>query len=244
MSINFRLYLSSIKWRAAKVASNSVVGRLRPLARVRVGTSRVLEAVVDSRHRYVFILNPKVGSRSVCQVLGNFQTTRCLYLNASLARELKSSGFSFWAFFRDPYERALSCYNQKFNTKDPRVLGTHAAMGIQNDLNLEEFVNFIASIAGGDISGDKHWVSQSYLLTFAGQLEIDEINLLDFSRFSANLKKFSRSMYGAEVEVPRLLETEKSGNFTDSQLRILNERYKEDVNLIESLRRRSTSNSF
>lgn len=200
--------------------------------------SHTLEAVIDLRKKYVFILNPKVGSRSIANLLSRFDSVFVIYLSPKLAKDFKDGGFSFYSFIRDPIDRVLSCYRQKFNTSDLNIKKSHSKLGIKNELSLKEFIQFISGKSKDDSISDKHWASQEYLLQINRTLKIDEFNLLDFGNFDKELVKFVQKKYNVYVEVPHLLATSQSHNtLSKEDVELLYKRYKSDFRLFERIKK-------
>ena len=152
----------------------------------------------------------------------------------SLALKLQNKGF-FFAFWRDPCERIESCYNQKFNSNDPRILATHKSLGVRNDMTFPDFVAFLASDAGSDRAADKHWASQCVTLSLEGVLDVSSMRLFKFDDFEAELREFVFSTYGDSVEIPRLLKTISKNQVTKDLKGLLEKRYQRDFEIMEKI---------
>ena len=87
-----------------------------------------------------------------------------------------------FSFVRNPWARALSCYNSKINQptmdKKARILALYK--GLHERMSFEDFCVWLNTAEGSDEIADRHWLSQHYFLydsegrqicDFVGRLE-------------------------------------------------------------------------
>lgn len=200
--------------------------------------SQRIEILINTERKFVFILNPKVGSRTVIESFKSRKGTFIVYEKKTIVEDLKKNKYKFVAFMREPADRAISCYLQKFNTTDTRIRSNHESLSIDNKMSFEDFANFLLSENGNDELADKHWMSQSRLLTLSGVLPINLIKIFSYSDFEGVLRKFIWENFSEDFSIPRVLSTSQHRNritMTSAIARKLESRYVDDYNIYKRL---------
>ena len=205
-----------------------------------ISRSRQLELLVFKRRRVCFVLNPKVGSRSVIDFFKRNEKVIVLYDDGSIAKHLIDvRDYKLYAFFRDPISRAVSCYKQKFLNKDPRITLTHNALGVESEqMTFQQYCEFLLSDKGSDDVADKHWKSQSELLSFSSKINLSDYEeIINFNYFSNYLTSFLNSK-NTSLNVPKtILSTSSIGLDVDVHcMLMLKERYKQDIEFYANLK--------
>lgn len=161
--------------------------------------------------RLLFLCVPKVGSRTILNVLraaapdGWRLQERDLGSTAFFAKYPEQQ-FRF-GFVRHPYSRALSFYYDKFSNYDgsegkKAMFARHP--GLRPEMPLKEFLRWLAGPDGADgRSSDPHYTSQHlYLYTRDGKQATDHIGRIESleTDLTAILTRFKLPV----VEIPRL----------------------------------------
>ena len=151
---------------AAALASGDLE-MVRAMARTAArGPDLRAEKVVSHRHRFVWIANPKAGSRSLIAALLAADSGAVLVREATLAEVYAAfpaaRGYFSFAFVRHPVDRAVSCHGDKARGTGNVSLGTFA--GLEAGMDLEAFSAWLATPWGSDAFADRHWLSQDVLL--------------------------------------------------------------------------------
>ena len=94
------------------------------------------------------------------------------YITLDQVSHLKSDYYSF-AFVRNPLDRLLSCYSQKFKLGDPTILFWKYGKKIKPEMTFEQFAEFVISTP--DSLSDRHFKSQHLFLYHNNQLVVDHV---------------------------------------------------------------------
>ena len=128
--------------------------------------NKKIEALVSHKHKIVFLLNPKVASRSLIDYF--LYEPSFTVVESNIGNLEKIYGDYFWyCTFRHPVSRVKSCYKQKIATDDPVIaarIWSHYGGALHSGLSFEAFVSFLATSAGRDERSDRHWMSQVRVL--------------------------------------------------------------------------------
>ena len=134
---------------------------LATLARV---PDRGAEKVVSRRHRYVWIGNPKVASRSLIAGLLDADPAAELFREATLAEVYRARpearAFTTFAFVRNPYDRAHSFFcdaGPRGGKRGELLAGRH---GVRGDASFAELCAWLETPYGSDAFANRHWLSQ------------------------------------------------------------------------------------
>lgn len=225
-----------LKFLSQNSAISSIIIRLK--GNHSKGYSQRIEILINTERKFVFILNPKVGSRSIIESLKFRKGTYIVYETNTIVEHLKENKYKFVAFMREPADRAISCYLQKFNTTDYRIRSNHDSLSIDNEMSFEDFANFLLSENGIDDLADKHWMSQSRLLTLSGVLPINLIKIFSYSEFESVLSRFIWTNFSDNFSVPKMLSTSQHRNritMTSAIASKLEARYADDYSLYKNL---------
>ena len=128
------------------------------------------EKVVSRRHRFLWICNPKVASRSIMEALLSADpeadpiTGRTLEEIVTTRPEVRD--YYRFAFIRHPCHRAFSCWADKYvrlaRAGHPESIRTFVApyYGVRPDMSFTEFCRWLDTPYGSDLFADRHWLSQ------------------------------------------------------------------------------------
>ena len=204
--------------------------------------SAKLEFMVSHKYKIIFVLNPKVASRSLIDSFSKIDDFQ-VYEAKIEKIDKKFKSYNWYAVLRDPISRTYSCYMQKIVTNDPII---HARIwksyrgAINKNMTFIDFVNFLNSNKGNDENADRHWKSQSTLLNRNSNLPIDKqykkIFLLeDIDNIPLHFKNY----YGFDIPVfKKLLKTEKDKIYSDKFIHnIIIQRYAKDIELYNLIKR-------
>ena len=179
------------------------LGALRAMARTAARRPDLgAEKIVSRRHRFVWIANPKAGSRSLIAALLAADPDAVLVREATLAEvyaafPVARAYFSF-AFVRHPVDRAVSCHGDKARGTGNVSLGAFA--GLEPGMDLEAYCAWLATPWGSDAFADRHWLSQDVLLREGpGERLPDFVGR--FERLDADARAVAR---GLGLRLPRL----------------------------------------
>ena len=141
------------------------------------------EKILSRRHRFLWMGNPKVASRSLIRALGAVDPHAELIEHATLeevfAHRPEARAYFTFAFVRHPYPRTHSFHTDcgPDGEKRRRLLRNH--YGICGDGSFTELCEWLNTPWGSDAFADRHWLSQHVHLRlpdgrwpdFVGRLE-------------------------------------------------------------------------
>ena len=140
-------------------------------------TNRKTVKVVCHEHKFVYAAVPKVATRSILAGLGSqdFETEQ----HRMSISELFETGtidndYTLFSFVRNPWSRIRSTYTNKLLSDNPLVETQILRFypGLEKGMEFKDFLEYVTyAEGGGDLLGDRHWVSQ-YL-----QLELPQDRL-------------------------------------------------------------------
>ena len=144
---------------AAALALVSTAGR-RPDLRA--------EKILSHRHRYLWICNPKVASRSIVAALRatdpGARLIRRKTLDQVLAAHPRTRGYFRFAFLRHPVDRTRSFWADKhtlaLTNRDAHRWFIAPYFGVSADMDFEAFCRWLDTPFGSDAFADRHWLSQ------------------------------------------------------------------------------------
>jgi len=193
---------------------------------------------ISHRYRFIYFEVPKTGTRSLLNLLTE---------HAQIDQMGKRLGFLEYpdyrrlSFVRNPWDRLLSCYLNKIK-KDESFEDEHFANGVMNEFQkfnafyagmpFGEFVHAVAEIP--DEIADGHFASQHRRLVMNDEIVID--HLARFENFREETNKFFQAV-GLDVclPLPHLNKSEKrkpyTEYYTDETVRVVEERFEEDIRL-------------
>ena len=218
------------------------------------------EKIISRKHRYLWVCNPKVGSRSIIAALCSGDPDAEIIKNKSVSEiyalypEVRDY-FSF-AFIRHPFDRALSLYSeihfsperyqgaQRLHKKEKRQTFFDSCYGLAEANSFDDYCRWLNTPFGSDTCADKHFLSQHLqirrddgrLPDFIGRLEnIDE----DMKRVAMKVGMppelpMLNTMAGWQVERPDALKTARAAmrdHLTERNRALLAARYAADLEM-------------
>ena len=144
---------------AAALALLSTAGR-RPDLRA--------EKILSHRHRYLWICNPKVASRSIIAALRaadpGARLVRNRTLEAVLAAHPQARDYFRFAFLRHPVDRTRSFWADKhrlaLSDRDAHRWFIAPYYGVRADMGFDALCRWLDTPFGSDAFADRHWLSQ------------------------------------------------------------------------------------
>lgn len=143
--------------------------------------------IVSHKYQFMYIGIPKTATRSFMEAFatGGREAFNSEWFEtpADYRRMLAAyPGYFKFTFTRNPWARAVSCYNSKikdaFLSKQARIMCFYD--GLSPDMSFKDFARWLNTGEGADERADRHWISQHVLLSddtgrpvydFAGRYE-------------------------------------------------------------------------
>lgn len=235
------------------------------IAQVRIwarSVGRTPPHIVSHRHRYLWICNPKVASRSITNAL------LCLDPSAKIIREdipriharyPATKDYFTFAFIRHPFDRALSLYSEIHFSADAYsgLLGEKKrakrqylqdqCYGLKKVDTFEQYCRWLNTRFGSDPLADQHFLSQHLAIRlpdgrlpdFVGRMENIEDDLKHVaSQLGLSVPKLPRlnTMTGWEASSGEALEAARAKRapyLTEEAKALLTRRYGEDLELYQ-----------
>lgn len=156
-----------------------VISALRTLPKGAAST----EKFVSTRFGFIYFAVPKAASQGVIRALWELHPGGIgAFVSTLSLQELFSRHPAYWHYLkfgvvRHPFSRIVSCYIDKVLDADAAKLNLFARVG-EGRLpgSFEEFVGFLCQAKNQDDNSDRHWISQSSLLTdVEGNLLVDHV---------------------------------------------------------------------
>lgn len=143
--------------------------------------------MVSRKYRFLFISTPKVASQSFRRALRavdpEAETFEELSTVEVLALRPEARGWFRFAFVRDPFDRAVSLYAEKFlgekRKKRTDWAGRLQHHGLSLDMDFDSFCAWLAGPWGADVFADRHWLSQHLQIATAGGRMPDFVGRLE-----------------------------------------------------------------
>lgn len=140
-------------------------------------------AIISHKHKFIYIGVPKTATRSFLNlfVFENPQNSYDVewheYDNAHIDAVEKYPDYFKFSFVRNPWSRALSCYQSKVNDK---VFGKIARIlvyykGLKQCMPFKDYAAWLNTPEGGDEIADRHWMSMHQFL-----LDADGVLIPDY----------------------------------------------------------------
>jgi hypothetical protein len=150
--------------------------------------------LVNKQYKLIFVGNPKVATSTMKHVFSDILPDSEFYLDISFndfaASHSEKSQFKKFTFVRDPVERIYSCWLDKISNQKRAadIFIITRFKGLYPDMPFESFVNWLCSTHGADEGADRHWMSQSSLLSCASPnfQEMCFINVLELTKIVNN----------------------------------------------------------
>ncbi len=176
---------------------------------------------LSDAYRFVWFRVPKAGTNTIFNILEN-HAAHTIRPSKTIFRSRRYKDYFKFAFVRNPWDRAVSCYLDKVKRK---------RMDFYRKCYDKDFEYFINFIKRKDLRFcDRHIKLQCLIFPMKG---VDFIGR--FENFEEDLK-FVLNKLGINIsEVPRLNAGKKGENYisyyNDETKRIIEEKYKKDIEL-------------
>ena len=159
------------------LARGRVATALRMARTATRGPDLGAEKIVSRRHRYVWICNPKVASRSIkatlCRVTPDAEVFSGMSIGEVFAARPEARRYYTFSFVRDPCARALSFHAELHHApaqysdadqarhkkaKATRFFGEYH--GLADTTRFDEYCRWLNTPYGADACADRHYLSQ------------------------------------------------------------------------------------
>ena len=193
-----------------------------------------LEFIVSKKKKFVFVLNPKVASRSLIDFFSKSNIDFSIVETdlKTVHKNYPSNIYNYYALTRNPYYRLLSCFAQKIINTDPVIRARiHSQFtGIDKIQSLENFIDWLLTSEGSDKVADRHWKSQTkilYLDEFYREPSYENIGRIE--EIDKFIEYFSNK-YGLTNKISKKLETgsKKYDELNEDYFLKVKKRYKSD----------------
>ena len=126
------------------------------------------EKILSHRHRYLWICNPKVASRSIIATLRavdpGARLVRRRTLDEVLAAHPQARDYFRFAFLRHPVDRIRSFWADKhtlaLSDRDAHRWFIAPYYGVRADMGFDALCRWLDTPFGSDAFADRHWLSQ------------------------------------------------------------------------------------
>ena len=199
------------------------------------------EKVLSHRHRFVWLCNPKVASRSIIAGLRAADPHCELNLERTfeeiVAAEPAVARYTSFAFVRHPGTRIASFWSDKHTLarreRTARRIFIDPWHGLSAGMSLDALCRWLDTPCGSDVFADRHWLSQHVQLRTAGGRLPDLLGA--FERLDEDWRALCARL-GLKIRaLPRLNATRgglEAFDALDAPVRALIERrYAEDIAL-------------
>ena len=225
-----------------ETASGDIAKATRMAAHVSRGPDLYAEKVVSRRHRYLWICNPKVASRSIIAHLRRVDPSARLVSHLSVedvySTYPETADYFTFAFVRDPFDRSVSFYRDKFIDQASFRRYLHDNYLIPSgDVAFAEVCRWLNTPYGQNEFADRHWLSQK------SNLGLDDGGRLDFigrlESFAEDFAQVVREIGLPAEDLPRLNVSRgtpsgggrSDAHLTDETVAELTRRYSDDFEL-------------
>jgi hypothetical protein len=197
---------------------------------------------VSRRYRYVYIDNPKTGCTSLKSAMAELElresesnldplNPEVIHYDASPLKSfvplfpnptistLVTKGYRFVTFVRNPYQRLLSCYLNKFDSNS--ATDNPQARRMPNGVAPGNFAEFIEGVLDQtDRDMDPHWRNQTVNIHYSG---IKYAHIGRFENYAIDYEATFRKLGIPDTDIPQLRHLNK----TEAGRSRLNEFYDE-----------------
>lgn len=215
------------------------------------------EKIVSRKYGYLWLCIPKVASRSIKAVLCKIDEDAELVVGKSVfevfAAYPEARDYYSFAFVRDPCRRAFSLYANKYlrSGEETREHFIDPYYGASLSFSFYDLCRWLNTPYGSDAFADRHWLSQTR------QLDLGEGRLPDFvgrhESIDDDFRKVCERLGMPVRPLPRLntmaghRPTEEDlrsvaqlpdQNLTETNVKLLQERYEADFAMLNMLDKR------
>ncbi len=213
------------------------------------------EKIVCHEHKFVYATVPKVASRSILAALRqqDFETEMHRLPLARLYDDgIIDETYTAFSFVRNPWSRIRSTYTNKIAIDDPEV-HKHILQyypGLEAGMSFKDFLDYVRwAKGGGDVFGDRHWISQHLILELPDNLPSNvQVHIGRIESLQQDFDRIIEIIGLPPIELPSLntrFGKSKSPNqvidhveshrqhFDDDMIQVVAERYARDVELYE-----------
>ena len=176
--------------------------------------------IVSHKRKFVVAPIPKVGTKTLkvmLQALGADQASDVdiEFVHAPLHECVSSldGDYTVFSLVRNPWSRVASCYRNKIVSSH---LGDLAIRSRYADLtpamSFDDFVLWLDSEEGRDEIADRHWISQTKLLTEPGTGRLLCTQVGKFETFIDDIQGFLEKIGLGHLTIPHINRTNKSSD--------------------------------
>ena len=199
------------------------------------------EKMISHRHRFVWLCNPKVASRSIiaalrvadphCELIENRTFEEIVTARPEVAR------YTSFAFMRHPGTRIASFWSDKHTLaqrkRAARRIFIDSWHGLSVGMSLDALCRWLDTTCGSDAFADRHWLSQHVQLRTTGGRLPDLLG--SFEHLDEDWRAICARLELGDQTLPRL-NASRGALLDASSHALIERRYAEDFALVERLR--------
>jgi hypothetical protein len=204
---------------------------------------------VSERYRWVYVGVPLTGTRSMIAALTAPERARAYGISRTkaipaefLARHEELRDYRTFSVVRNPWSRAVSCYNKKVLNCNSlaKIYFLSRYHGLRPLMGFREFVEWLVSEEGADDTADPHWLSQwRFLYDGDGEPLYDRIGRLErlgediadiFEAYGTPPLTLERRRRSQDMVVKPLYRDYRD-YYDDNSRKLVERRYQKDIEL-------------
>lgn len=201
--------------------------------------------IISRKRRFVIAPVPKVGTKTLKVMLQRLgaDDVDISFVNAPLQRCVADlgPGHAVFSLVRNPWSRALSCYRNKIRSTRVGDLAIRSRFaGLEPGMSFAAFVRWLDRDEGRDEIADRHWISQSRLLTDPKSNHILCTRIGKFENFQADVEAFLNDVGLGGLEILHINQTAESKDPRDYRSaynaetrEIIRRRYQSDIDMFD-----------
>ena len=144
-------------------------------------------------------------------------------------RKFKNEGYVVFTVVRNPWDRLVSCYENKVNDKYAK------RRRFKEGASFEEFLDFVCKTPDNSKKADPHWKSQYTFVSMTDKLFVNHICY--FESLQDNLNDLFQEIAGEDVVLPHLIRSNRKKDYrlyyTDETREMVAKRFAKDVKLFK-----------